>query len=198
MPKNEMTQEVEKRALLKQSEYDSILKELKKLNAKFVKQVKVNDVYFCLKGVKSFSEVEMDDIGSFSLRLREQAEGRDRKVTLNVKVITQEKDHNSWEEHETELESAEEVENILGSIGFKPFCTIRKARKMYKLSGISIILENIEGFGLGVEAEVITSREKGERAKVEIDAIFRKLGISDAQVVPKSITNLIMKINSKF
>ena len=93
------TQEVEKRALLKESEYLEISKKLEGLGAELTKKVNIKDIYFCPVNVASFAEIEMDSIGSYSLRLREQKNGNDEEVTLNVKVITQEGDHNSWAEH---------------------------------------------------------------------------------------------------
>ena len=66
------TQEVEKRALLKESEYIEISKKLEELGAELTKQVNIKDIYFCPVNVVSFAEIEMDSIGSYSLRLREQ------------------------------------------------------------------------------------------------------------------------------
>ena len=148
--------------------------------------------------VTSFAEIEMDSVGSYSLRLREQNKGNDKEVTLNVKVITQEGDHNSWAEHETRIGSSESMKDILKAMGFKPFCTINKSRQIYLLEDMEISLENIRDFGLGIEAEVKTSMEKSNEAKAKIDNLFKRLGIPSDQIVPKSLTNIIMKQKSRF
>jgi len=193
-----LNQEVEKRALLERSDYESILGRLTELGAERVKKLGVNDVYFCPNATKSFDELEMNDVGSYSLRIRKQTEEEVTKTTINVKIITQKGDHNSWEEHETGVGSAEEVADIFKAMGFKPFCTINKTRDVYRLEDAKLFLEDIEGFGLGIEAEIMTTKEKGETAKAEIDRIFGSLGIPEDKVVKKSITNLIMRLHSKF
>ena len=78
------TQEVEKRALLKESEYLEISKKLEGLGAELTKKVNIKDIYFCPVNVASFAEIEMDSVGSYSLRLREQKNGNNEEVTLNV------------------------------------------------------------------------------------------------------------------
>ncbi|ASI13620.1 CYTH-like superfamily phosphatase [Candidatus Mancarchaeum acidiphilum] len=196
----EYTQEVEKRALLDRSEYNKVKGKLEELGASYNGIAHVKDVYFCKKDAKSFSEVEMNDIGSFSLRLRGQRNGNmgPAEATMNVKIITKEGDHNSWEEHETGIESIDEASAIFKAIGFKPFCTIEKDRSKYVLDGTNILLEDIEDFGLGVEAEIITNKEDSDAAKEKIDKVLAKIGISKSDIVEKSITNRIMKEKSYF
>ncbi len=193
------TQEVEKRALLDRSEYDAVSKRLKELGASHEGMASVKDTYFCGKEVESFSEIEMRELGSFSLRLREQSEENKRgEATLNVKVITKRNDHNSWEEHETPVGNINEAAKILKASGFKPFCTINKRRSTYVLDGIAIVLEDIEDFGLGIEAEIMTSKEKEEEAKARIDRTLSDIGVRKDKIVEKSITNIIMHEKARF
>lgn len=192
-------QEVEKRALLSSSEYEAVKNKLMKLGASYEGDVSVNDIYFCRKGTKSFSEVEMEDVGSFSLRLREQSTaGKPEETTMNVKVITSQNDHNSWEEHEIMIGSMNEAAAILKAIGFKPFCTIRKKRSTYAIEGVSVILEDIEDFGLGVEAEIMTTKDNEDSAKAKIDRVLSDIGIDSSKIVEKSITNIIMRERAEF
>ena len=192
-------QEVEKRALLNSSEYEVVKNKLITLGASNEGVVNINDTYFCRKDTKSFSEIEMKEVGSFSLRLREQSEADKPKETMmNVKVITRQNDHNSWEEHEILVGSMDEATAILKAIGFKPFCTIKKKRLAYTLEGVSISLENIEDFGLGIEAEIMTTKDKEDSAKAKIDEVLSEIGIGSSKVVEKSITNIIMREKAKF
>ena len=192
-------QEVEKRALLSSSEYEAVKNKLMKLGASYEGDVSVNDIYFCRKDTKSFSEVEMEDVGSFSLRLREQSTaGKPEETTMNVKVITSQSDHNSWEEHEIMVGPMNEAAAILKAIGFKPFCTIRKKRFTYAIEGVSVILEDIEDFGLGVEAEIMTTKDNEDSAKAKIDKVLSDIGIDSSKIVEKSITNIIMRERAEF
>ena len=195
---NFSVQEVEKRALLKESDYKEILKKLDTLGAKLIKKVNINDIYFCPITVLSFAEIEMDHVNSYSLRLREQNSDYNKEVTLNVKLITQEGDHSSWEEHEVVVGSFNTTTNILKSIGFKQFCTIKKSRLVYNFNDIEVSIEDIVDFGLGIEAEVKTSTDQSAKAKAKIDELFEKLEINSDQIVEKSITNIIMRKKSKF
>ncbi|OJT94792.1 putative adenylyl cyclase CyaB [Candidatus Micrarchaeum sp.] len=192
-------QEVEKRALLNGSEYEAVKNKLITLGASNEGVVNINDTYFCRKDTKSFSEIEMKEVGSFSLRLREQsAADKPKETMMNVKVITRQNDHNSWEEHEILVGSMDEATAILKAIGFKPFCTIKKKRLAYTLEGVSISLENIEDFGLGIEAEIMATKDKEDSAKAKIDEVLSEIGIGSSKVVEKSITNIIMREKAKF
>ena len=192
-------QEVEKRALLNGSEYEAVKNKLIELGASDEGVVNINDTYFCRKDTKSFSEIEMKDVGSFSLRLREQSEvNKPKEAMMNVKVITKQNDHNSWEEHESSVGSMNEAMAILKAVGFKPFCTIKKKRLAYTLEGVGIALENIEDFGLGIEAEIMTTKDKEDSAKAKIDEVLSEIGIDSSKVVEKSITNIIMREKAKF
>ena len=193
------TQEVEKRALLDRSEYNKVSRRLNELGAAYEGIISIKDTYFCEKDVKSFSEIEMNEVGSFSLRLRMQAEeNKPEEAMLNVKVITRRNDHNSWEEHETKVENAQESAEILKAAGFKSFCIIKKKRSAYTIDGVSIALEDIEDFGLGVEAEIMVSKEKENKAKARIDRVLSSIGVGKGKIVEKSITNIIMREMAKF
>ncbi len=194
----ETNQEIEKRALLNTEQQAQFRQKLENMGAKQIAESKIHDVYFCPKAVKSFSELEMNEVGSYSLRLREEEEGKLSEKTMNTKVITSKGDHNSWAEHEIKVDSIETAGKILETIGFKPFCDIHKNRKTFKVGRMSVLLEDIRNFGFGVEVEILSSKEDSDRAKKEIDDFLRSAGISEDQVVSKSITNIIMKKKSNF
>jgi predicted adenylyl cyclase CyaB len=193
------TQEVEKRALISKESYEKAVAILGKLGAKEEGKVRLRDTYFCPKSVRSFSEIEMDTVGSFSIRLREQGTGPDLEKSINIKVIAKPgDDHSSWEEHESTIGSTAEMAEILSRLGFKPICTIEKTRRSFRLKGMHVMLEDIDGFGLGVEVEIITTKSKSEEAKARIEALFNELGIGKSRLVPKSITNMILRERSRF
>ena len=96
------------------------------------------------------------------------------------------------------MAKAQEAAEILKAAGFKPFCTIKKKRSTYTIDEVSIVLEDIEDFGFGVEAEIMTSKEKENEAKARIDRVFSDIGIGKDKIVKKCITNIIMHERSQF
>ncbi|MDE1870414.1 MAG: CYTH domain-containing protein [Candidatus Micrarchaeota archaeon] len=191
-------QEVEKRAILRLNQERILKNKLIKYRAKSVGETFVTDIYFCPNKVKSFKEIEMDKVGSYSLRIREQKKNKSSQKSINIKMITNYGDHHSWEEHEIQISSLEGAETILKTIGFKPFCKIEKIRIEFKLGNKNIFFEKIKGFGLGLEIEILTTKEKTKAAKLEIDNFLKILGINNSQIVSKSITNIIMKKRARF
>jgi len=195
---NEKNHEVELRALLAEDQFKKISDELKKHGASLKGEDKLTDIYYCLKKVKTFAEIEMDEVGSYSLRLRKTEKDGEQKTDLNIKVITNFGDHHAWDEHEITIDSFEEMDKIITSIGFKPFVMIEKVRRSYDLEDMSINLEDIKDFGLAIEIEIMTQKEKSEEAKNKIRGFLKKIGIDEDKIVPKSVTNIIMKQKAVF
>jgi adenylate cyclase, class 2 len=191
-------QEVEIRARLTSSQRAGVFGKLKSLGAKRGETEILDDIYFCPVRTKKFSQVEMNKVGSYSLRLRHQSKSDKIHTDLNIKVITQHGDHRSWREHETRIENIHEAKQILGFIGFKSFFELKKTRYPFRLGKFSVLVEDIEGFGPALEIEVMTDRANSEKAKKRIKELFDRLGIKPDQIVPKSVTNLIMKKRAKF
>lgn len=189
--------EVEIRVILKGAEYSRVKNILDSSAGKgLVSSIK--DLYFCPVSVKSFKEIEMDSVGSYSLRLRTEQVENNTSNDINVKVITSFGDHNAWDEHETNISSIAEMEVILQAIGFKIFFVLDKQRTVYKYKEISVCLEKIKGFGVAIELEIITSTHNRKEAKEKLIDLLAVLKIDKKQIVKKSVTNLIMKTQSKF
>lgn len=190
--------EVELRVLLKENEHAQIFEKLEKAGAVLKDEENLTDIYFCSNSVTSFSGVEMDKVGSFGLRLRQTKKHNQTKNDLNIKIITSYADHHAWEEHEVQIDYFEEMKAILKALGFKAFVTIEKKRSNYAYKNMLVIVEDIKDFGLGIEVEIMTSKEKTEVAKEEIKNFLTSIGIGPEKIVPKSITNIIMRKKAKF
>lgn len=167
----------------------------------------IRDTYYCPNNIKSVKEVEMNKVGSYSLRIRRKQRNNKKIIELNVKVITQYGDHNTWKEYEVSISSFKEGEAIIKSIGFKPFLKVNKERETFFLkNGITLCIEKIKSLGIEkikslgnvIETEIITSRNKTSQSKKKILSLFRKLGIDDNQIIPKSAANLLMKKKAIF
>ncbi len=193
------TQEVEIRVIISDSQKASLVKRLSNLRAEVKEKEEIEDYYYCPNHVKNFSEIEMDKVGSYSLRLRKaKIDNKPISIELNTKVITNEGDHNSWQENEIKVSSFSEASQILKSLGFKTFFTFKKQRSTYKLKGLNILIEDINNFQPILELEKLTSPDKSEDSKKELFQALKVLGISSYDVVPKSVTNILMKKWAKF
>lgn len=167
---------------------------IEKFGAKFVSTLYVCDIYFCVKTATRVEDVEMDNVGSYSLRLRRSKKDEDREhFTINTKTITNHGDHNAWEEHEIEVNNFQEATKILNMTEFKPFFKLEKNRLVYKLDTMEICIEDIKDFGGAVEIEIMCSANEATEAKQKIKDFLLTCGIDKAKIVPKSITNIIMK-----
>ncbi len=192
--------EVEIRAILEESQAKILFKRLEAGEGKYMGEEKLIDLYFCRNEVKEFSEIEMNEVGSYSLRLREKEKEGKKEIYLNIKVITNYGDHNAWEEHETDIGSLEESYLIFKAIGFKPFFRLKKTRKSFYIEEkkMTVNMEYIEDFGVATEIEIITSQENAENSKQIIKDFLANVGVRQDQIVPKSITNILMNKMAKF
>jgi len=167
---------------------------IEKLGAIPISSLYVYDIYFCKRSAKKVEDVEMNEVGSYSLRLRKSKKGGgEEKFTINTKTITNHGDHNAWEEHEVEVNDFSEAAKIIRATEFKPFFKLEKERFVYKLDGMEICVEDITDFGGAVEVEIMSSPGEATEAKQKIKGFLHKCDIDDSKIVPKSITNIIMK-----
>lgn len=194
MSKNAMNKNIE-------VEIRALIKDMPALQAKLVAEGRnyhgeyyLHDIYFCQKSCARLEEVEMNEIGSYGLRLR-KSKGYDGKkeISLNSKTITKKGDHNAWEEHEVAVSDFTEMAKILMFTEFKPFFELEKTRHHYSLNGLDIFVEDIRDFGSCIEVEKMTNPGKEDEAKSQILALLDELGIDKGSIVPKSVTNLVMQ-----
>lgn len=184
--------EVEIRALI--SNISKLRTILEEKGAEYQGESFLHDIYFCRKNQNSISEVEMHEVGSYSLRLRKSRNATGlEKITLNSKTITSEGDHNAWEEHEAEIDNFKETALLLYQTEFKPFFELKKIRYTYFLDDKKVFIEKIEDYGDCIEIEIMTSQGKEVAAKEKILSFLEILGVNKSNIVPKSVTNLIMK-----
>lgn len=191
--------EVEYRALITPEVFNLLLGNGRhSCAASFRGPLTIQDAYFCPREVKDFSEIEMNKVGSYSLRLRREISEEITIVTLNTKIIKNEGDHNAWLEHEVVLSSYEEGLLILESIGFKCFFSFKKDRFAFDENSIHVCLESIDDFQPAIEIEILTTEDKTEEAKKTLLDYFAKNNIHEDSIVKKSITNILMKARAAF
>jgi len=184
--------EVELRALVEDP--NGFQEKLKQKGAEYKNSSYLKDVYFCDKKATSVADVEMDKVGSYSLRLRVSRKGDEEVVSLNTKTITTEGDHNAWEEHEVKINNFREAALILSKTEFKPFFELEKHRHTYQFDGMEILVEEITDFGGAIEVEIMCTSGEEDVSKAKIRTLLiNELGLNESEIVPKSVTNIIMK-----
>lgn len=184
--------EVELRALVKDAEL--FQDQLKKNGAEYKNSSYLCDIYFCEKNATSVADVEMDEIGSYSLRLRVARKNDAETITLNTKTITNTGDHNAWEEHEIIVDNFKEAALILSMTEFKPFFKLEKHRHTYVINEMEVLVEDITDFGGAIEVEIMCMPGEEEASKNTIKALLlNELRLNESDIVPKSVTNIIMK-----
>lgn len=190
--------EVEFRALISRDIFDKFLAEARDSTKKTIKPLSIIDAYYCAKSVTSFKEIEMDKVGSYSLRLRCEQDSDKENSSMNTKVIQSEGDHNAWLEHQINISSFSEAERILNSIGFKKFFELSKKRYSFHDHGVEVCLEDIHDFQPAIEVEMMTTHDNIEKAKNDLIIFLDKHGIKKDMIVKKSITNILMREKSRF
>jgi predicted adenylyl cyclase CyaB len=184
--------EVELRALVKDAEL--FQNQLKEKGAEYKNSSYLCDIYFCEKNATSVADVEMDEIGSYSLRLRVARKNDVETITINTKTITNTGDHNAWEEHEIVVDNFKEAALILSMTEFKPFFKLEKHRHTYIINEMEVLVEDITDFGGAIEVEIMCVPGDEEESKGQIKSLLlNELGLSESDIVPKSVTNIIMK-----
>ena len=183
--------EVEIRALV--GDVGGVRSTLEELGAKKVRTCYIRDSYFCNAAADQWEQVEMNSVGSFSLRLRKVRSDDETAYEINTKTITTEGDHGAWEEHETRVACGEEAQSIFLAIGFKKFAEIRKWRQEYDYRGKRVAIDSIEGFGHSIEIEEVVDGSDVERARKEVRELLEWIGVEEEEIVDKSVTNMVME-----
>lgn len=184
--------EVEVRALIENQNKSDVRNSILGSGAIAKAIVQIHDVYFCDKSCKTIEDAEMNKVGSYSIRIRKEVKGETTKITFNKKTITTENDHNSWKEDEETREDFEIAKQEMIDLGYKFFFELDKTREKFTLENMEICLEDIKDFGLGIEVEIMTTEEDSESSKNKIKMFLHSIGVRDEDIVPKSITNIIM------
>lgn len=93
------------------------------------------------------------------------------------------------EEFNLVVESGENMEEILGRLGFIRSAEVRKHREEFALGTASVALDDVDGLGSFVEIEVMT-HDAGDGAEKEIERIKGELGIEGSHI-PQSYLELL-------
>jgi adenylate cyclase class 2 len=162
--------EVEVKAVLKDRK--AVMKKLQDLGCKFGEELHQIDSIFTPKG-----EIFPPPKGTPVLRIRK--ENNLHLLTLKVNQTSRQ----DCIEHEVEIKGSEEMEKIIGLLGFKDDVTVDKVRIKTKCKDTEVVLDTVKGLGEYIEAEKITT-ESEPTARVKIQTEL--LNFLETLGVPKS------------
>jgi adenylate cyclase class 2 len=97
-------------------------------------------------------------------------------------------------EFQIEVNDADNMKNILTSLGFFQVATVTKKRKNYKLGDFLIALDDVQNLGNFIEIEI--SAEDSRKYEEKVESIFKfieKLGLNRNSTIRKSYLELMLE-----
>ena len=175
---------------------------LVKLGAKVIYQGHVIDHWFVPTWVKNIEQKNnlYESGRGFGLRIRERDDGYTGRITtsLEIKNLVIPYKHDTCIEQDILVSNYEEARRLLSLMKFKEIVALNKDRIIYQIDGVKVIIDDIEGFKIGVEIEMITDKDR----KVIIPKLVKtaeKLGLDiKKEITDKSVTFLYMQEFAKF
>ncbi len=160
-------------------------KKLLKLNTKFIKEVKQNDIYF--GDINLYKKIGY----SFMMRIRKEK----NNTYLTYKGSKTKKD-GIYEEYEFNIDNKKEGIQMLKAMGLDKIIEVNKERKEYKINNLTICLDNIKELGKYIEIESLDNKDLNKKRLKEI---LNKLDIKKDQIIDKGyISILLEKRKSKY
>jgi adenylate cyclase class 2 len=156
--------EVEIRTFISPSQYQNLIKKLKKI-AKFKGEINEETVY----------------CGSERLRIRKN----DKASYLILKSGKIHQDFRGEIEIKFKKEDFEKMKEILERIGFPVVAIWKRKRLVFDWKGIKIFLDDTKGYGKILELEKITCEKNKERAFLDLKSKLLSLGIK--KITPKEV-----------
>jgi len=197
--KENINLEIELRYKIKSS--SELEKRLLDIGAKVAYQSHIIDHWFIPIKIKNREQHDIwfDQKRGCGIRIREQDNGYTGKVITNLetKRLSKEMNHNTFLEAEVTIDNYKKGETLLQMMDKKKFLTIDKNRIMYKYKNFKISIDEIKGYGAGVELELVTNKSRKSALKT-IESLATKLKLYKKDMFEKSTTVDAMKVLAKF
>ena len=123
------------------------------------------------------------------LRFRRQSVAGSERFFLTYKGARENSNFKKRQEIEIEVGDPESTQKLLSALGYKKVLVIEKKRRLWKLGGCSVALDQLPLLGTFVEIE-------GPDDETIID-VQEKLGLDDLPHIAKSYAQLIMEERDK-
>ena len=155
-------------------DFERIREKIESLGASLAREELQEDIYFSLPYPRLLRVRNVSNLG---------------KAYLTYKEIRDPGRNEEFEELEVEVSNFETMVEILKRLGFEEDVIVRKRRLVYRLGGITLELNDVEGLGGFLDIEVIS--EDIEDAKRKIWEVAKRLGLSENDVEPRLYRELI-------
>jgi len=167
---------IEIEAKIKVNSLQEVAARLSELGAEFLSEHIQKDQYFDDAG----QTLTKTDRG---LRLRRQKSGNEEKIFLTYKGAREKDRFKKRQEIEMEITDGDSIENLLLAIGYEKAIVFEKKRRVYRLGGCEVALDELPLLGSFVEIE----GPDGEK----IADVQKSLGLSDLPVIKESYAGLM-------
>ncbi len=170
---------IEIEAKLKVDSLELIEQKLKSLGAEFVAEQFQSDEHFD----DACSSLKNSDR---CLRLRRQQAGGKTKYILTYKGAKEKSNFKKRQEIEIEITNAEALEQLLSVLGYERKLCVEKKRRLWRLGGCEVALDELPVIGSFVEIEGPDDKE--------IADVQNKLGLSDIPHTAESYASLLVRM----
>jgi len=154
-------------------DFESLKRELKKINALKIREEHQKDIYFN-SPIKNFAKTDE------ALRIRKISIKNEINTFITYKGPKIDRASKTREEIEISINDTDKISKLFENLGFKKANIVVKNREIYELNEYIISLDNVEGLDPYMEIEV--NLKDGIDFQPALDGIFKtfkKLGIVD-------------------
>ncbi len=169
---------IEIEAKIKVDSLQEVAAKLTKLGAEFIGEQVQRDSYFDDAG-RSLMKTDR------GLRLRRQGIGNEEKIILTYKGAREKGRFKKRQEIEIRISDGDAVENLFLAIGYQKSLVFEKKRRVYRLGGCEVALDEMPLLGNFVEIEGPDDKK--------IADVQKKLGLADLPNIKESYAGLMAK-----
>jgi len=163
-------------AKLKVKSHKEIVKRLDELGAEFSSEQLQTDYYFD-DADRTFTKSDR------CLRVRRLLTGRMEKIFITYKGAKEKSEFKNRQEIESQVMDGDSAEKLLSALGYEKVLVFEKKRRIWRLGGCEVALDELPVLGCFVEIE-------GPDEK-KISNVQRDLGLSDLPHIAKSYALLL-------
>ncbi|MEM4729321.1 MAG: class IV adenylate cyclase [Thermoplasmata archaeon] len=161
---------IEVEAKARVTDVRAILRSLKKMGAKEAEETVQTDTYYSHPSRR----FEMSDE---ALRVRASRKG----VSIAYKGPKLDRRSKSREEVELAVSSASTARALLLRLGFKPVGVVRKRRRIFRVRGLKVCLDRVEGLGVFLEVEKKVDERRYASTLEKVLGLLRQLGLDKTE-----------------
>ena len=165
-------------AKLKVESHKEVIEKLDELGAEFLEEQLQEDSYFD-DADRTLTETDR------CLRLRRQSAGDEEKVFLTYKGAKEKNEFKKRQEIEIEVGNVDSTRKLLSALGYDQALVVEKKRRIYRLGGCIVALDELPLLGSFLEIEGPDDKK--------IADVQKNLGLADLPHITESYASLVAK-----